>query len=421
MPVEVEDFVHSGTMVAKVGWGDLPPVVVGDAIEGICRARNLGDAALLGAVRSFEARGEHRGEGHSSVVGWLQHHCRLRKATARRIARLARFLPKLPCVEEALAAGEIGFDHVEVLADAYKDKYAEAWEAVAPKLLTFALTARFEDYARYARKFADDLCPKDPEDRFNERVDDRYFSLAATLDGFGHPDGWLTPFARAEIQGELDRLERELFAEDWAAAKAELGRDPEIHELARTLGQRYHDAFDLMARRSRALRGPSPAASFVVNIHMTMASYEAGLARSLGQDVPLPHDGFCEMDDGSMIPPACAVEATIEGHVRRIVFGAEDEPLSFGRAKRFFTPAQAAAVRAKFRRCTHRFGCDRSGPLLQTDHVTEHEDGGGTDVDNGQPRCGPHNRWKSRHKHDPPASDEQRHDRGQRRGPPPGW
>ncbi len=417
MPVEVEDFVHSGTMVAKVGWGDLPPVVVGDAIEGICRARNLGDAALLGAVRSFEARGE----GHSSVVGWLQHHCRLRKATARRIARLARFLPKLPCVEEALAAGEIGFDHVEVLADAYKDKYAEAWEAVAPKLLTFALTARFEDYARYARKFADDLCPKDPEDRFNERVDDRYFSLAATLDGFGHPDGWLTPFARAEIQGELDRLERELFAEDWAAAKVELGRDPEAHELARTLGQRYHDAFELMARRSRALRGPSPAASFVVNIHMTMASYEAGLARSLGQDVPLPHDGFCEMDDGSMIPPACAVEATIEGHVRRIVFGAEDEPLSFGRAKRFFTPAQAAAVRAKFRRCTHRFGCDRSGPLLQTDHVIEHEDGGRTDVVNGEPRCGPHNRWKNRHKHDPPASDEQRHDRGQRRGPPPGW
>jgi Domain of unknown function (DUF222) len=119
------------------------------------------------------------------------------------------------------------------------------------------LTARFEDYARYTRKFADDLCPKDPEDAFNERVDDRFFSLASTLDGFGHPDGWLTPFARAEIQGELDRLERELFAEDWAAAKAELGRDPDPHELARTLGQRYHDAFELMARRSRARRRPA--------------------------------------------------------------------------------------------------------------------------------------------------------------------
>ena len=419
MPVEVEDFVHSGTMVAKVGWGDLPPVVVGEAIEGISRARNLGDAGLLAAVRSFEARGEHRGEGHSSVVGWLQHHCRMRKATARRIARLARFLPKLPCVEEALASGDIGFDHVEVLADAYKDKYAEAWTAVAPKLLTFALTARFEDYARYTRKFADDLCPKDPEDAFNERVDDRFFSLAATLDGFGHPDGWLTPFALAEIQGELDRLERELFAEDWAAAKAELGRDPEPHELARTLGQRYHDAFEQMARRSRALRGPSPAASFVVNLHMTMASYEAGLARSLGQDVPLPPDGFCELDDGTTIPPACAVAAAIEGHVRRIVFGAEDEPLSFGKARRFFTPAQAAAVRAKFRRCCHPFGCDRTGPLTETDHGIEVEDGGPTDAWNGRRECNPHNRWKYRHKHDPP--DDRRRDDGQRRGPPPVW
>jgi hypothetical protein len=157
----------------------------------------------------------------------------------------------------------------------------------------------------------------------------------------------------------------------------------------------------------------------VVNIHMTMATYEAGLARSLGLDVPLPPDGFCEMDDGSMIPPAVAVAAAIGGHVRRIVFGAEDEPLSFGKARRFFTPAQAAAVRAKFRRCCHPFGCDRTGPLTETDHVIEVEDGGPTDAWNGGRECTPHNRWKHRHKHDPP--DDRRRDDGQRRGPPPGW
>ena len=82
MPAEIDDLCQASRLAAKVAWGNLPPVVVGEGIEGLCRARNQADAALLGAVRSFSARGEHRGEGHASVVGWLQHHCGLRKRTA---------------------------------------------------------------------------------------------------------------------------------------------------------------------------------------------------------------------------------------------------------------------------------------------------------------------------------------------------
>ena len=110
--------------------------------------------------------------------------------------------------------------------------------------------------------------------------------------------------------------------------------------------------------------------------------------------------------------------ASLVGKVRRIVFGAHDEILSYGRARRAFTPTQASAARAKLGRCAHPYGCDRTGPLLQTDHVTEHQDGGPTDITNAEPRCGPHNRWKTNTRGQPAPSDTWT-DTNQRRGPPP--
>ena len=91
MPAEVEDLEQASRMTAKVAWGDEPGVTVGEAIEAMERSRNMTDAALLMAVRSFSARGEHRADGRVNVAAYLQHACRLKKRQALRIARLARF------------------------------------------------------------------------------------------------------------------------------------------------------------------------------------------------------------------------------------------------------------------------------------------------------------------------------------------
>jgi hypothetical protein len=106
------------------------------------------------------------------------------------------------------------------------------------------------------------------------------------------------------------------------------------------------------------------------------------------------------------------------GNVRRIVYGADDEIISYGRARRAYSPAQVGALRAKFRRCAHIYGCDRGGRALQGDHIHEWEDGGWTDCANGQCLCGFHNRWKTRHKHDDPRGTTRR-DTGARRARPP--
>jgi hypothetical protein len=421
VPAAIDDLDHASHQLTKVAWGDEPAVVVGDSIDAILRARCAQDAALLRAVRSFAARGEHRAEGHANVAAHLQHHGRLPKGEAQRLARLSRFLDHQPALDEALADGRIHAGHVAAFADLHRERWADAWTEFWPHLIEYAEASRFEDTVRAAQKFANGLSPKDADDRFHEQVDGRRFSKATTIDGFGHLAGWLDPITYAIFAAEHDRLIQLEFEADWAVATEILGRDPdalELEELTRTRAQRSADALRIMAERSKTLAGGAVAAAAEVVIHLTEEEFEAGAARALGdEEAEYPQDGICELADGTVVPPIAAFYLSLIGAVRRVVYGADDEIISYGRARRPYSPAQNGALRAKYRRCAHPFGCDRTGRALQGDHVHEWVDGGFTDCVNGQCLCGFHNRWKTRHKHDPPTTA--RRDEGARRARPP--
>ena len=354
----------------------------------------------------------------------------MKKRTAQRIARLSRFLPNHPDLEAGMAAGHVSLDLVEVIADRYSAKYADAWAEAMPLIVELAETRRFEDLARDLAAFANNLAPKDAEERFEELIEGRQFRKTPSVDfeGYAMVRGFLDPIAYEIFAGEHDRLVDELFAEDWAFAREVLGRDPTAIELARahphrrpTLPRRpgrdgptVHDPRRRLcvsggrgrpALQPRGLRGsPAPQAR-----------------RDPDDEMTVPPGGFCETDDGTPITPVAAVYASILGRVRRIVFDAEDEILSYGRARYPFTNIQKGALRAKFRRCTHPYGCDHTGRRLQIDHIIEAQHGGPTDTANGQPMDGPHNRWKTNHLHDPPPDPTTRIDTNQRRGPPPWW
>ncbi len=421
MPAEVDDLQQASQMVAKVTWGDEPAVVVGEAIEAMHRSRNRTDAGLLLAVRSFSARGEHRVDGHVNVAAYLQHACGLKKREALRLARLSRFLDHQPVLEAAMVEGRISMDHLDLFADVHRERHAAAWAEAFPLLVDYATVARFEDVARQAQRFADDLSPRDADDRFTEQVEGRSFSKASTIDGFGHLQGFLDPITYAIFAAEHDRLVAIEYQNDLAIARDVLGRDPDPLELAqitRTPTQRSADAVRVMAQRSKTLAGGAVAAAAEVVIHMTQDHYEAGVARDLGDPDATPDpDGFCELDDGTPISPIAAVYLATIADFRRIVYGADDEIINYSRARRGYTPPQYGALRAKYRRCAHPWGCDRKGRFLQADHIQEHSDGGPTDCTNGQCLCGFHNRWKTRHKHDPPRSTKV--DTGARRTRPP--
>ncbi len=424
MPACVDELVVSAELTSKVSWGDEPPAVVGESMEAFGVARNRADLGLLLAVRSFDCRGEHRAEGHSSVVGWLRHHLRMKKRTAQRIARLSRFVSQHQAVEDGMRAGHLSLDHVEVIADRWAARHAAAWDEAMPLIVELAKSIRFEDLARDLTAFADNLAPNDAEDRFEEQLDGRCFSKAKTIDGYGFLRGWMDPISFEIFAAEHDRITDDLFAQDWAFCQDVLGRDPdenELAELTRCRENRAHDALVEMARRSKTLAGGKVAAAAEVVLHTTQDTYEEALRHLISDDpddeMTIPPGGFCETADGTPITPVAAVYTSLIGQVRRIVFGADDEILSYGRARRLYSDAQTSALRAKYRRCTHPYGCDHTGRRLQIDHILEHQDGGPTDIDNGQPLDGTHNRWKTNTRGQPPPSDTWI-DTNQRRGPP---
>ncbi len=421
MLAEVDDLEQASAMVAKVAWGDEPAVAVGEAIEAMHRSRSRTDAGLLLAVRSFSARGEHRVDGHVNVAAYLQHACGLKKREALRIARLSRFLDHQPVLEAAMVEGRISMDHLDLFTDAHRERFAEAWTEAYPLLVDYASEARFEDVARAVQRFADQLSPKDADDRFQEQVEGRSFTKAISMDGFGHLQGWFDPITYAIFAAEHDRLVAIEYQNDLAIAREVLGRDPDPLELAqitRTPAQRSADAVRVMAQRSKTLAGGAVAATAEVVVHMTQDHYEAGVARDLGDESAVGDpDGFCELDDGTPISPIAAVYLATIANFRRIVYGADDEIISYGKARRGYSPPQYGALRAKYRRCAHPWGCGRTGRALQADHIDEHADGGPTDITNGQCLCGFHNRWKTRHKPDPPRTTPK--DTGARRARPP--
>jgi hypothetical protein len=312
---------------------------------------------------------------------------------------------------------------VDAIAQAYRPKVAERWEEVLPRIVRDAAEMRFSDFARDLQALADRFDPKEAEDRLTELVAGRRVQTmsAADYDSYGMVRWWLDPIAYPVFGNEHDRIVDQLFKEDWAAAKELLGRDPEpgeVVELTRTRDQRAADALVEMARRSKALAGGTAAAAAEVVLYTTLETYEAALRHlATGDPLVIPDRGFCETDDGVPLSPVAAVYASVLGRVRRIVYSADDEVISYGQSRDLFSPVQKAVARATYRRCTHLYGCDRTGPLLQTDHVVERQDGGATDVTNGKPMDGPHNRWKSPHRHDPPRPGV-RIDSDQRRGPP---
>ena len=421
MPTCIDDLTFQSELASKVAWGDEPVAAVAECMEALGAVRNRADLMILEAGHSYACRGEHRAEGHTSMVGWFQLHLGMKKAEAQRYARLGRFVFQHPSIADGMRAGHVSLGHVQLLADAYRARHAEVWDRVIPLIVDFCREGRFEDVTRHVQATADKLSPKDAADRFEQQIEDRAVSFTTTIDGMGYGRLWLEPFATATFGQELERLYQIEFKKDWAAAKDSLGRNPdnrELEDLTRTPTQRRHDALVEMALRSKAAAGGKAEASYCVVLHTTWDTYQAALRHKVtGDDLVVPDGGFCETDDGDPISPVAAVYASLEGHLRRIVFGADDEILSFGRARRGFPAPVAMAVRSKFRRCCHPYGCDCRGLRLQTDHVVEWEDGGLTDVANAQPLDDTHNWDKTNHKHDPPRPG--RRDTGQRRGPPP--
>jgi Domain of unknown function (DUF222)/HNH endonuclease len=352
------------------------------------QARLAAEATRLTAA--LDARRTWADDGSRSCGAWLAHRCRLPIGQARAQVWLGRRLRTMPATAEALAAGDISARHASVLASLAAGRTAQFFARDEVMLIGLARTMGWAEFCRaveYWRQCAD------PDGTEKDAAHDdalRRVHLSPGLRGTGHLDGLLTSLGRATVASALGRIEQDLFDADWAAARAEYGDGATANHLTRTPAQRRHDALVEMARRAMTAPADGKRPQPLVTV---LVGYETFRGR------------VWELADGIVIAPGAVASLLDEALIERVVFDGPSRVIDLGRARRF-TGAVRRALDVLDRGCTHE-GCDVGPERCQGDHVQPWSRGGQTDPDNGQLRCGYHNRWRWEHGH------------GDRSAPPP--
>src|SRR3981189_438508 len=117
----------------------------GEALgDGLIQIREAGidplEAAFATGVRRFDQSGEYKADGALSLTAWLRWKCKLSGGAALERVEIARQLEKLPETQAAFAKGEVGFQHVAVLAHAAEHVGVAAVRKDEGRLLQSALT-----------------------------------------------------------------------------------------------------------------------------------------------------------------------------------------------------------------------------------------------------------------------------------------
>ena len=286
---------------------------------------------------------------------------------------------RCPTTRAAFRAGDLSAAHVRVLCRlAGHPRAGRHFPDGEAHLVAEGRRLRFDDWQRLCDYWRDAADPDGPEQRHGRDQDLRRFRIGVGLDGVGHADGYLTPVATAAVNGALERIERELFAADWAAAKAIHGDDTTAAHLARTAAQRRHDALVEMA--TRALTAPAdgkrPAPLVTV-----MVDFDTFTGR------------VCELAAGTVIAPGAVAE--LLGHdetlIQRVVADGPNRLRDISSA-RSFRGTLRRVLEVLHRRCDHGT-CFVPADQCQGDHILAWSEGGLTTQDNGRLGCGPHNRW----------------------------
>lgn len=394
---ELDDVSEAIRRALTTDFTALPGSTAEAAAEQIQAVKAQLTALEAEVVGAYDASLEWSRDGHRSAGAALRHRSRLRGADARSSVRLARALRSMPPTALALADGSITPAHAHRLARAAtRPEFTDAEQFLLAKAAVLSF-AQWEKAVTYWEHLVDEARAGSDPDRADPRETNRALYLSKTFAGVGRLDGWLDPVGYSDLAETLQRIEDEMFSDDWRLARDRLGDQVTAGSLWRTPAQRRADALVEMARRASSTPAGATAPRPLTIVHVDHHTFEAAIA-SLASGAPFaipPNDRLCELDDGTVITPTQMVEQAAIGDVRRLVYGAPGVILDYGRRVRLFEGALREAVQARDRECRHP-GCEIPARRCEIDHVVEWHEGGPTVHSNAEARCSFHHR---RHKH----------------------
>jgi hypothetical protein len=328
-------------------------------VASIERRRTQLDADEATLLAELEARGTCDREFGLKTAGWLAREAGLPAPVARARVTVASKLRRwFPLVADALASGQIGWEHARVIAELANPRIVDVVATNQTMLIALADRCRFEQWRAEVRALArlwDQDGGYDPgDDPASNRLSygttlDGLTSLAATLTG---DNGVVVTHA---IEARADELFRRAVADHERCADLDVPSRATLRALALTELIRRALGIDLDSTKA-----PRTDVTLVTG---------ADDPRSASDPDGVP------LADGTTRALLC------DASMSALIVDSLGVPLDLGHRFRWATDAQRRAARRRDGGCTFP-GCDARVMWCDVHHCIHDEHGGTTDLCN---------------------------------------
>src|SRR5712692_4680643 len=176
--------------------------------DGLVKIREAGidpmEAAFAAGVRRFEKSGEYVADGALGIVAWLRSNCKLSGGAAAERVEIARHLEQLPQTEAAFARGELGYQHVAVLAHTAQHVGVAAVQQAEASLLKAAEAMDPGQFTGVAKNFEHRVDAAAALTEANRAYERRYLHVGEPMDGMVRLDGFLDAEGGAILRTALN-------------------------------------------------------------------------------------------------------------------------------------------------------------------------------------------------------------------------
>src|SRR2546426_2413751 len=333
--------------------------------EGLIQIRETGndplEAVFATGVRRFDKSGEYKADGALSLTAWLRWKCKLSGGAALERVEVARQLERLPETTAAFANGDVGFQHVAVLARTAEHVGAAAVRKDEASLLKSAQTMDPGQFTTLAKNFEHRVDAAGALAEANRAYERRYFHISEPQDGLVRLDGVLDAEGGATLRTALQAFMKP------------------VKDDPRTYGQRNADALVELGRQGSGSKhnGAGPRPQLIIRASLdTLAGIKGAPAG--------------ELEGGGTVPAETGQRYARDSAISRSTGQAELEH-ELNHASRTLPAPTRRALEARDRHCVFP-GCSR--PLIWCDghHLVWWTRGGATALPNLALLCRPHHR-----------------------------
>ena len=321
---------------------------------------NRTQAVSAEATRRFEKSGAYKADGALGIVPWLRDKAKLSGGDAAEHVQMARQLGELPKTEEALARGEIGYQHAVAMARTAEHLGTAAVRKAEATLLKSAESMDAGQFLGVVKNFEHQVDADAALNEANRAHQRRYLSIAEPVNGLARIEGQLVAEAAATIRSAIEPYMKPRSGDE------------------RTAAQRAHDALVQVCRQAGSGKGDSaPRTQLIIKANLdTVAGIKGAPAG--------------ELQWGGTIPAETVRRLACDSAITRITGLGEFEH-EITHARRTIPPATRRALLARDQHCVFP-GCDRPAAWSIGHHLKFWADGGPTTLRNLGLVCEGHHR-----------------------------